>query len=148
MSDLPFQTLGYDVCFKTAIFLPEARPGRTEELFWLFTSRDPYAVEMLIVRDGDPQLWSVSREVLLACLNTREAAGIGDFVIEPNVRYAEIATGPTLLVHFTGTDEDAYEIHEHAFVIEEHLQRFLDATLKCVPEGTESNAYDWNELLK
>ncbi|WP_042366385.1 SsgA family sporulation/cell division regulator [Streptacidiphilus neutrinimicus] len=102
-----------------------------------YTAADPYAVQLCFPElgaQGDPPMWSLSRELLAAGLS--RPAGEGDVVWSPRGRRRSALT-------LRGR-------HDHVTLVfrTEQLRQFLERTWQCVPAGAEAWLVDWDLLAR
>lgn len=139
---------------QTSVLIVDETAGQFNVLAQLaYDKRDAYAVSLTFTERGEVNPWMLSRDVLIKCVFEGQTAGEGDFVIEVNKSFpvTDMLGIPqeTCLMHITGRDDEAYRAtHAHGVIRRDFLQSFLARTLEMVPQGSESQHYDIDALIK
>jgi hypothetical protein len=113
--------------------------GQTEstpvELTFEYHRRDPYAVTLLVPSRRGVTEWVFARELLADGRLGIEGPG-GDVTVAPGADRGDVLID---LLSPSG--------HAVLWVVDEDVNRFLDATYRLVPAGTENRRIQWGREL-
>lgn len=109
-------------------------------ILFAYTSETPYSIHVDITTGDQRKPWEFARDVLADALATQRSVGIGDVeaaLISPDV----------LLLRLWDPGYGRLGVHFDMYLPRHHVRRFVAATCRMVPFGSEGDYLDIDNVL-